>query len=49
MRVRGIFVSQGNYLLEIAGGLKENKLNKTGCEEVKNGKLPELPAVHTQE
>ena len=46
MRVREIFVSLRNYLLEIADGLKENRLNKTGCEKVKSGKLPGLSAVH---
>lgn len=28
MRVKGIFVSQRNSLLEIAGGLQENRLNR---------------------
>lgn len=46
MRVREIFASLRNYLLEIADGLKENRLNKTGCEKVKSGKLPGLSAVH---
>lgn len=46
VRVQGIFVSQRNYLLEIAGALKENRLNKTGCEKVKGGKLPGLAAIH---
>lgn len=31
------FVSQGNFLLEIASGLEENSLNKTGCEKVNSG------------
>ena len=46
VRVKGIFISQRNYLLEIAGGLKENTPKKTGCERVKGGKLPGLSAVH---
>lgn len=35
--------------LEIESGLKEDSLNKTGCEKVNNGQLPELPAIPTQE
>ena len=35
MRVRGIFISQRNCLLEIAGGLKGNRLKETGCGKVK--------------
>lgn len=49
MRVNRIFISQGTYLLEIESGLKEDSLNKTGCEKVNNGQLPELPAIPTQE
>lgn len=44
----GIFISQRNYLLETAGGLKENILEKTGCEKVKSGKPPGLSAAHRQ-
>lgn len=35
MRVGGIFVSLRSYLLETAGGLKENRPNKSGCEKVR--------------
>lgn len=45
MRVRGIFISQRNCLLEIAGGLKANRLKETGCGKVKSGKLPGLSAI----
>lgn len=48
MRVKGIFISQRNYILEIAGGLKENTLEKTGCGKVKGGKPPGLSAAHRQ-
>lgn len=46
MRMNRIFISQGTYLLEIESGLKEDSLNKTGCEKVNNG---QLPAISTQE
>lgn len=45
MRARGIFVSQRNCVLEIAGGLKEHRLDKTGCEKVRRGELLGLSAV----
>lgn len=48
MRVNGIFISQGIYLLDIASGLKEDSLNKSECEKVNSGQLPELPATPTQ-
>lgn len=35
LRVGGIFVSLRSYLLETAGGLKENRPNKSGCEKVR--------------
>lgn len=44
----GIFISQRNYLWRAAGGLKENILEKTGCEKVKSGKPPSLSAAHRQ-
>lgn len=46
MRVKGIFVSQRNCVSEIAGGLKENRLDTTGFEKVKRrGKLLGLSAT----
>ena len=48
MRVNRIFISQGIYLLDIASGLKEDSLNKSECEKVNSGQLPELPATPTQ-
>lgn len=43
--VRGIFVSQRKCVLEIAGDLKENRLDKTGCERVRRGELLGLSAT----
>lgn len=45
MRVKGIFVSQRNYVSEIAGGLAENRLDRTGSEKVKRVKLLGLSAT----
>lgn len=52
MRVKGIFVSQRNYLLEIAGGLKENRLNRPSVRKLRVVNYPACllsSGGHTQE
>lgn len=45
MRVKGIFVSHRNYLLEIAGGRKEDRLNRLSVSKLRAANCPAcLPA-----